>query len=43
MGNCDPGEIQELVPYTTEVFLYLSDKEPPLTTAYLLVLSYELS
>lgn len=28
MGNCDPTDMQELVPYTTEVFWYLCGKEP---------------
>lgn len=35
MRSCDPTEVQELVPYTTELFLYLCGKEPPLTIAYL--------
>lgn len=35
--NCDPAEMQKLVSYTTEVFLYLCGTETPLTTAYLLV------
>lgn len=33
MGNCGRAKMQELVPYSNEVFLYLcGDKKAPLTS-----------